>query len=137
MTARQLIEQHSSAPACAKCHALIDPYGFALEQYDALGRLRTDQVDTSTSLLDGRQLNGIDGLRAYLLNVRRDDFVRQFCRKLLGFALAREVQLSDEPLLDQMQRDLQANAYRFHVAVETIVSSPQFRQIRGSDFSAD
>lgn len=137
LTARQLIEQHSSAPACAKCHALIDPYGFALEQYDALGRLRTAQVDTSTSLLDGRQLTGIDGLRAYLLNVRRDDFVRQFCRKLLGFALAREVQLSDEPLLDQMQRDLQANAYRFHVAVETIVSSPQFRQIRGSDFSAD
>lgn len=130
-TARQLIEQHSSVAACAKCHAKIDPFGFALEQYDAIGRLRSTPVDTSTRLPDGTQLNGLDGLRNYLLTKRQNDFVRQFCRKLLGFSLGRELQLSDELLLDRMHAKLEANGFRFSAAVETIVTSSQFREIRG------
>ena len=134
-TARQLIELHSSVPACAKCHAKIDFYGFALEQYDAIGRLRASDVDTTTKLVDGRTIEGINGLRDYLLTERRIDVVRQFCRKLLGFALGREVQLSDELLLTDMRRKLEANDYRFSLAVETIVTSRQFRQIRGAGFA--
>jgi hypothetical protein len=130
-TARQLIELHSSVPECAKCHDKIDSYGIALEQYDTIGRLRARPVDTSTTLFDGTGIDGIEGLRGYLLGSRRDDVVRQFCRKLLGYALGREVQLSDEPLLDEMQRQLSENDYRFNVAAAIIVSSPQFRQIRG------
>lgn len=133
LTARQLIEKHSSVPECAKCHARIDPYGFALEQYDAIGRLRTTAVDTKTTLAEGKAIEGIEGLRDYLLTERRDDVVRQFCRKLLGFALGREVQLSDEPLLDTMLTRLEKNDYRFHVAIESIVLSRQFRQIRGTN----
>ena len=130
-TARQLIEQHSSVAACAKCHAKIDPFGFALEQYDAIGRLRSSQVDTNTKLPDGTEIDGINGLRQYLLTSRQDDFVRQFCRKLLGFSLGRELQLSDELLLDRMHAKLKANGFRFSTAVETIVTSSQFRKIRG------
>ena len=137
LTARQLIERHSSVPACAKCHARIDPYGFALEQYDAIGRLRPKPVDTKTKLVDGSEIEGIKGLRDYLATRRRDDVLRQFCRKLLGFALGREVQLSDEPLLDTMLGRLKENEYRFAVAVETIVLSPQFRKIRGATQLAD
>ncbi len=66
-----------------------------------------------------------------LLDVRKDDFVRQFNKKLLGFALGRGVRLSDEPLLDEMQQALAKNDYRVSAAVETIVLSPQFREIRG------
>ncbi len=62
---------------------------------------------------------------------RRDDVVRQFCRKLLGYSLGREVQLSDKPLLDKMMSDLAENSYRFSVAVEAIVFSDQFRNVRG------
>ncbi|CAM9688851.1 unnamed protein product [Discosporangium mesarthrocarpum] len=131
LTARQLIEKHSSVAACAKCHVKIDPFGFALEQYDAIGRLRPAGVDTRTKLEDGTEIDGIDGLREYLLTRRRNDVVRQFCRKLLGFALGREVQLSDEPLLDRMVNRLSENQYRFHIAVEEIVLSDQFRKIRG------
>lgn len=137
LTARQLIERHSSVPECAKCHARIDPYGFALEQYDAIGRLRPKTVNTKTKLVDGQEVDGISGLRDYLANERRDDIVRQFCRKLLGFALGREVQLSDEPLLDTMLERLRDNDYRFSVAVETVVLSPQFRKIRGRTLTAD
>jgi hypothetical protein len=131
LTARQLIERHSSDAACAMCHARIDPYGFALEQYDAIGRRRPTIVDTKSKLPDGKTVEGLDGLRNYLAIDRRDDFVQQFCRKLLGFALGREVQLSDEPLLAEMQAKLNANEYRFKVAVEAIVTSRQFREIRG------
>jgi hypothetical protein len=130
-TARKLIELHSGAPECARCHVKIDPYGFALEQFDTIGRARPTKVDTRTTLPDGQSIDGIEGLRAYLVVQRRDDVVRQFCKKLLGYALAREVQLSDEPLLENMQQRLKANDYRFSIAVETIVTSPQFRQIRG------
>ena len=133
LTARQLIERHSSDPACAKCHARIDPYGFALEGYDAIGRARNGPVDTKTTLLEGEQIEGLDGIRDYLAKKRRDDVVRQFCRKLLGFSLGRELQLSDEPLIDEMLVQLRANDFRFHVAIKQIVLSKQFRQIRGSE----
>lgn len=132
LTARQLIEQHSSVEACAKCHLKIDPFGFALEQYDAIGRIRPTPVDTTTKLAEGQIIDGIDGLREYLVNDRRDDIVRQFCRKLLGYSLGREVLLSDRPLLDTMMSELEKNDYRFSVAVESIVQSDQFRKIRGA-----
>ena len=130
LTARQLIEKHSSVAACAKCHAKIDPYGFALEQYDAIGRLRSKAVDTKTKLMDGNSIDGLTGLREYLLNERREEVVRQFCKKLLGYALGREVALSDRPLLKSMQEQLAKNDFRFSIAVEAIVTSEQFRSIR-------
>ena len=138
LTERQLIALHSSNEACAKCHARIDPYGFALEHFDAIGRFRTHDaaghpIDATTRLIDGTEIAGHEGLRDYLLTVRRDAFLRQFCRKLLGYSLGRAVQLSDEPLLDEIQEKLAANGHRVWVAIEAIVSSRQFREIRGAD----
>ncbi|MEC7566889.1 MAG: DUF1592 domain-containing protein [Planctomycetota bacterium] len=133
LTARELIERHSSDAACSKCHALIDPYGFALEQYDVLGRLRPTPMNTKTRLPTGTELEGIDGLRNYLLTERQDDFLDQFCRKLLGYALGREVQLSDTLLLEHLKAKLKKNDYRFSVAVEAIVHSKQFTSLRGKD----
>ena len=130
LTERQLIERHSGDPACAKCHVRIDPYGFALEAFDAIGRSR-EAADTKAKLPDGKTIEGLNGLRDYLLKDRRDEFVRQFCRKLLGFALGRGTQLSDEPLLDEMLKRLKANDFRIQSAVEMIVQSRQFREIRG------
>jgi hypothetical protein len=135
LTARQLIEQHSGKPECARCHVHIDAYGFALEQYDAIGRLRATTVDTKTKLENGRPIEGIDGLRDYLLTERRNDVIRQFCRKLLGFALGRETLPSDEMLLGEMLDKLEAHEFRFSVAIETIVTSEQFRRIRGREYT--
>ena len=133
LTARQLFEQHSADPACATCHAKIDPYGFALEGFDAIGRAHTTS-DVDALLPDGTRLSGITGLRAYLTGPRRDDFVQQFCQKLLGYALGRSVQLSDQPLLKSMNKSLTHNQYRISIALEQVVTSPQFRQVRGGDF---
>jgi hypothetical protein len=134
LSARELIERHSSAPGCARCHQRIDPFGFTLEQFDTIGRRRPSEVNVNSRLPDGQAIEGIDGLKNYLLRTRRQDVLRQFCRKLLGYALGREVLLSDESLLEQMQQNLEQQDFRFSVAVETIVLSKQFQQIRGRDF---
>jgi len=142
LTERALTEKHSSDPKCAGCHARIDPFGFALERYDAIGRLRTKDgagltIDARTRTADGTEFDGLDGLRTYLLTKRRDTFERQFCRKLLGYALGRGVQLSDQPLLDEMLKRLAANEHRVGTVVELIVRSRQFREIRGREVSAN
>ena len=126
-----MIERHSSDPSCASCHKRIDPYGFALEGFDAIGRRR--EADTRTTLHDGTSIDGSEDLRNYLLKQRRDDFLRQFSRKLLGYALGRSVQLSDRPLIDKM---IQVEGQQIGTMVDLIVQSPQFREVRGKEFQS-
>jgi hypothetical protein len=138
MTIRELVEKHTSDEKCAVCHRRIDPYGFALEAFDAIGRRREQDIqvrpiDTHVTTIDGSQFDGLNGLRNHLLTTRRNAFLRQFCKKLLGYALGRAVQLADEPLLAEMQRELERNDYKFWSVVETIIRSSQFREIRGRD----
>jgi hypothetical protein len=138
LSERELTALHSSDAACAGCHKRFDGYGFALEEYDAIGRRRDKDtagkpIDAATALPDGTQVTGAADLRDYLASARGAAFERQFLRKLLGFALGRGVQLSDEPLLDEIQAARAANDHRASVAVEAIVQSPQFRQIRGRE----
>jgi hypothetical protein len=138
LTMRQLVERHASDPSCAACHVRIDPFGFALERYDAIGRLRDRDlgglpIDTKSKLRDGTEFDGIDGLRAYLLAAKKDVIVRLFCRRLLGYALGRAVTLSDTVLLDEVAAEVNKNGGKVSAAVQAIVRSPQFRMIRGSD----
>lgn len=137
LSARQMIEAHSAMPACAKCHERIDPLGFALENFDAVGRLREQQVDTRSVLPDGNKVEGIAGLRDYLMTQRREEVVEQFNRKLLGYALGRSTQLSDQPLLDTISASLERSGYHWNDAMKLIVLSPQFREIRGRDAKAE
>jgi len=139
LTERQLIERHSTDEKCAKCHRRIDPFGFALEGFDAIGHARSTDtaglaIDTQVQLADGTAFAGLDGLRAYLLAARRDDFLRQFNRKLLGYALGRGLQLSDRPLINSMIGRLKSGDYHVGDTIELIVRSPQFRDVRGRDF---
>lgn len=136
LTVRQLVEKHSTDPRCAVCHVRIDPFGFSLESFDPIGRFRTKdlgnrEILTKSKLREGVEINGMEGLRSYILGPKRDAFINQFCKKLLGYALGRETQLSDEPLLAKMKDQLEKNDYRFSAAMETIVTSDQFRNIRG------
>ncbi|MFN0077438.1 MAG: DUF1592 domain-containing protein [Prosthecobacter sp.] len=131
LTERQLTERHTRDENCAGCHKRIDPFGYALEGFDAIGRAR--QADTKTILPDGTQVDGLTDLRTYLLTTRRDDFLRQFSRKLLGYALGRSVQLSDKPLIETMVK----SDHRIATLIDLIVRSPQFREVRGKDYSMD
>ncbi|MEO8353989.1 MAG: DUF1592 domain-containing protein, partial [Chthoniobacteraceae bacterium] len=138
LTVRQLTEKHSSDPKCYGCHVRIDAFGYALEGFDTIGRWRerdlSDRpIDTRAKVMDGAQFEGLDGLRDYLLTTRRDAFLKQFCRKLLGYSLGRAVQLSDEPLLKDLRAQLKVKDYRIGAAIETIVRSRQFCEIRGKE----
>ena len=138
-TMRQQVERHTKDAACATCHVRIDPFGFALENYDPIGRLRTKEigglaVDAKAKLKDGTQFEGIDGLRSYLLTKKKDTILRLFCRRLLGYALGRSVTLSDTALLDEMVAELNRNDGRLSTALQAIVRSSQFMMIRGSDY---
>jgi hypothetical protein len=138
LSVRQLVEKHSSDEKCMGCHRRIDPYGFSLENYDAIGRYRTvdlaqHPIDTKSTLPDGTPIDGAAQLRAYLLDKKRDVVLRQFLKKLLGYSLGRSVQLSDGPLLDEIESKLAQNNDRFSIAVESIVTSQPFRSIRGQD----
>jgi hypothetical protein len=142
LTLRQITEKHRAIESCAKCHDRIDPFGFALEGFDAIGRRRTADlarrpIDTQVQLIDGTKFADIDGLRNYLLTEQRDPFLKYFCRKLLGYSLGRSVQLSDEPLLADMREQLAQNDYRVQAAILAIIRSPQFRLRRGLDSPLD
>jgi hypothetical protein len=142
LTMRQLTERHSSDPKCYGCHRRIDPYGFSLEAFDAIGRLRERDLaghplDVKTTVMDGAEIDGLDGLRHYLLTERREAFLKQFCRKLLGYALGRSVLLSDNALITEMLAQLQQHDYRVSAAIETIVRSQQFREIRGKEVGSE
>ena len=138
LTVRQMVERHRSLPGCATCHDRIDPLGLALEGFDAIGRRRTRDpagrpVDSGVELQPGVEFRDLSGLRTYLLEQRREEFLRNFCRKLLGYALGRSVEVSDEGLLDEVLQSLERADFRFSAAVATIVQSPQFLNQRGRD----
>jgi hypothetical protein len=142
LTVRQLVEKHSQDPRCSVCHQRIDGYGFALENYDAIGRWRSQDlggrpIETRTKVFDGTAVEDAQGLRDYLLTRKRAAVLGQFSKKLLGYALGRSVLLSDRSLLRQMQKQLEAQDYRFSAAVGAVVCSPQFREIRGKDMVSD
>jgi hypothetical protein len=142
LTMRRLVEKHVNAAGCAVCHQRIDPFGFSLEKYDPIGRLREKDlgglpVDAQSKLRDGTEFEGIDGLRDYLLSRKKDVFTRLFCRKLLGYALGREVTLTDQPLIDAMIAGMDRHDGRVSALVDSIVGSPQFRSIRGRGLVED
>jgi hypothetical protein len=142
LTVRQLTEKHASDPKCYGCHKRIDPYGYSLEAYDAIGRFRERDlggrpIDVKTKVMDGSEIDGLEGLRRYLLTTRRDAFLKQFCRKLLGYSLGRGVLLSDTPLINEMRDQLKKHDYKISAAMETIVRSKQFREIRGKEMASE
>lgn len=138
LTTRQMVEKHVSNASCATCHVRIDPFGFAFEKFDPIGRVREKEsggqpVDTKAKLKDGTEFEGVEGLRAYLLAKKKDVVLRQFCQKLLGYALGRGTTLSDTLLIDEMMQEMKKNEGRVSSAVMTIIQSPQFRMVRGRD----
>lgn len=130
-TVREMTARHTRVPECQSCHVRIDPFGFAMEKYDPIGRLREKDlggrpVDVSVQLKDGTTFEGLDGLRAWLLSKRRRDVERTFCTKLLGYALGRAVMLSDQPLIDEMVDGLEKDG-ALSGAILKVAQSRQFR----------
>ena len=129
---RERLVQHRDNPACASCHKLMDPLGFALENFDAVGHWRTTEsgrpIDASGELPNGLKLTGIDDLRRILTEQRRDDFVRCLTEKMLTFALGRGLEYYDRCAVTAIVDRLKANNYRFSELVTGIVESEPFQK---------
>ncbi|MBM3737597.1 MAG: DUF1588 domain-containing protein [Acidobacteria bacterium] len=127
---RERLSRHRADPVCASCHSRIDGLGFALENYDVIGRWRTEEsgkpVDTSGELADGTAVQGPDGLRQVLM-ARKDLFVRNLTNKLLGYALGRGLTLKDSCAVDQIVDKVRQNDYKAHVLLEAIILSAPFQ----------
>ncbi|HEX4274928.1 MAG TPA: DUF1592 domain-containing protein [Bryobacteraceae bacterium] len=129
-TVRQRMEEHRSNPACASCHKVMDPIGFALENFDAIGAWRTaDQggpVDATGVLSDGSTVNGPAALEQ-VLSAHPEQFVRTMTRMLMTYALGRETAYYDMPVIRSIERDAEKQNYRFSSLVLGIVNSPPFQ----------
>ncbi|MHB1561064.1 MAG: DUF1592 domain-containing protein [Isosphaeraceae bacterium] len=134
-TLRETLERHRADKACAGCHERFDSLGLAFEGYGPVGERRKVDlggrpVDTRATFPRGGEGSGLEGIRAYVESVRRDEFVDNLCRKLLAYALGRSLIPSDDATVAAMRRRLDADGGRFGALVEAIVASPQFRNKR-------
>jgi Protein of unknown function (DUF1592)/Protein of unknown function (DUF1588)/Protein of unknown function (DUF1585)/Protein of unknown function (DUF1595)/Protein of unknown function (DUF1587) len=131
LTMRQRMEQHRANPACASCHRLMDPLGFALENFDAVGRFRQhdeafNAIDPEGVFPDGSKFSGPQGLRQVLLD-HSDQFVNTLTEKLLTYAIGRGVDYSDAPSVRKVRREAAANEFRFSAIVLGVVESAPFQ----------
>jgi len=133
-TLRQRLEQHREDPACANCHAKMDPIGFALENYNAIGAFRTKdgelEIDATGTLPDGTSFHGIADLKQVLKD-RKERFARCLTEKLLTYALGRGLEYYDRPTVERIIAQLEAKGYRSSVLITEIVKSDPFRLRRG------
>jgi len=129
-TLRERLAQHRADPACATCHSRIDPLGFALENFDVLGRWRTEEggkpIDAKGELPDGTTFEGADQLKAVLMR-KKDLFVRNLVTKVLGYALGRGLTLQDSCTVDSIVAEVERNNYRAQALINAVVMSTPFR----------
>jgi mono/diheme cytochrome c family protein len=139
LTLREQMTVHRRNQPCAGCHRIMDPIGFALENFDADGRWRTKQggeggtpIDAAVELFDGQQVDGPAGLRQALLRYS-PQFVRMFTEKMMTYAIGRGVEYTDMPVLRAIVRDASKDKNRFSDIVLGIVKSPQFQMRMKAD----
>ncbi len=132
-TLRERMEQHRSNPACAACHSVMDQLGFAMENFDAVGRWRTNDgkevIDASGELPDGSRFNGVEELRKLLSTDRREQFVRCLAEKMLIYATGRGTEYYDKCAIDKIMSDTKSHDYKFAYLLAAIIQSDPFQRI--------
>ncbi|GLK43346.1 hypothetical protein GCM10017612_12650 [Novosphingobium resinovorum] len=129
LTARQQLELHRANPTCAACHVKMDPMGFSLENFDAVGAWRTvdagQPIDTLATMPDGFKFEGLTGLQQVLMD-RKDEFTRAFTERLMTYAVARGLSANDMPTVRAIASAAAADQYRIQTIVRGIAQSPAF-----------
>lgn len=131
-TLRERMEQHRENPACAACHNMMDPLGFALENFDPIGRWRTrdgrDLIDASGKMPDGTSFNGVGDLRGVLSNERGEQFVRCVAEKMLTYAIGRGTEYYDKCAIDKIVEDCRSKDFKFAYLIAGIIQSDPFQK---------
>ena len=134
-TLRQRMEQHRADPNCAVCHQVMDQFGFALENFDAVGRWRdTDgayPIDATAELPDGTTFNGATEFQQMLKTGMRDQFVRCITEKMLIYALGRGLEYFDECTVEKILKQIEPNGFRFSELILAVATSDPFLHRQG------
>jgi mono/diheme cytochrome c family protein len=138
LTLRQAMEQHRADPGCAVCHTRMDPLGFALENYNGIGKWRVlddtgAKIDATSALPDGTMIKGPAGLTNLLLTGKKVDFVNTFTTKLMTYALGRGVESYDQPVIRTITREAARDDYRMSSLILGIVHSAPFQMRRAAE----
>ena len=136
LTKKQQLEKHRDKASCRNCHKKIDPWGVAFEQYDAIGQFRTEikarqgtqPVDSKSVLPNGTNIEGIDGLKKYILEKDKAGLNRGVVKHLLSYALGRSLNFTDDEGIKKILKKVKDNDYRMHTVLESIVTSELFIQ---------
>jgi hypothetical protein len=130
LSLREQMEQHRANAVCAACHGRMDPIGFALENYDAVGKWRDEdagvRIDATGKLPDGTEFSGPAGLTQLMVSKYREDFVRTAVEKLMTYALGRGVEYYDAPTIRAIGRQAARDNYRMSSLIVSIVQSTPF-----------
>jgi cytochrome c551/c552 len=130
---REQLQKHRSNPACASCHSRLDPLGFSLENFDAVGKFRTSEggaaIEASGAMPNGTVIDGPEGLKKVLL-ARKDEFVENLASKLLTYGLGRGIEYYDQPAVREIRRQTERSDYTFSSMVVAIVNSVPFQMRR-------
>ncbi len=135
---REQLVQHRQSPACQGCHKLMDPIGFALEPFDAVGKWRTEDggnpIDARDEMYDGTPVEGPTGVRTFLLR-HQDQYLRNVTSNLLTYALGRGVEDDDMPAVRAILHSTEGSGYRLKSLIEAVVMSDNFRKNAGTNGS--
>lgn len=135
---RDMLARHREDPNCAACHARFDSLGLVFEGYGPIGERREKDlagrpIEARATFPGGSEGDGFEGVRKYIRERRQNDFGHNLTAKLLAYALGRSLLITDEPLVDSLQRQLASDGYRFDTLIEGIVTSRQFTNRRGRE----
>ena len=136
LSLREALEEHRSSPSCSGCHAVMDPLGFALENYNGIGQWRTkdgkSDIDASGKLPDGTEFNGPAGLKKVLTTTRKEEFVSTVAERLLTYALGRGIEYYDQPVIRSIVRTSSAGNYRMRDLITEVALSTPFQMRRSA-----
>ncbi len=130
LTLKEQLDLHRNKASCIDCHLKIDPYGVVFENYDAVGRYqklaKNRPIDSKSTLPDGTEVNGVKGIKEYILNEKKLEFTKSLVEHLYAYALGRDIGFSDEKELDGIVQNVIAEDYKFQSVLEQIIVSESF-----------
>jgi uncharacterized membrane protein len=130
LTLKEQLFLHRNKDSCLDCHRKIDPFGVAFENYDAVGRYQLEAkgkpIDSKSVLPDGTEVEGVQGIKDYILKLKQEDFTRSLVKHLYVYALGRDVSFADQKDIDTIVKEVIEDDYRFQTLIEQIVLSPSF-----------
>ena len=130
LTLKEQLFLHRNKTSCLDCHHKIDPFGVVFENYDAVGRYqltaKEKPIDSKSKLPDGTEVEGIQGIKDYILELKKEDFTRSLVENLFAYAVGRDVGFADEEEINNIVAEVIDNDFRFKTVIEQIVLSPSF-----------